>query len=74
MPVSMDGRVAPYGTERIERSIATWTNQPDWAADPLLKTAHVVIGPVNLPLTQLLRADPRFHLVYEDKLAAVFTR
>ena len=74
LPVSIDGRVAPYGAARIDRSVATWAGAPDWANDTLLQSANVVIGPVNFPLTQLLRADPRFHLVYEDKLAAVFTR
>ncbi len=74
LAVSMDGRVAPYGAERIDRSLATWNGEPNWAGDPLLQSANVIIGPVHMPLTQLLRLDPRFQLVYEDKLAAVFTR
>jgi hypothetical protein len=72
MPVEIDGRAALYGDERIDRTISTWSGKPEWASDPDLAKAGLVIGPVQLPLTQLLRMDPRFQLVYEDKLAAVF--
>jgi hypothetical protein len=72
MPVSMDGRTNLYGSQRVDRSVATWGGQPDWAADPNLQKAGLVIGPVAAPLTQLLRMDTRFELVYEDKVAAVF--
>ncbi len=72
MPVSIDGRAAFYGDRSIDRSIATWNAQPDWASDAQLAAAGLVIGPVKAPLTQLLRLDPRFTLVYQDKLAAVF--
>jgi hypothetical protein len=72
MPVSIDGRAALYGDEVIDRSVATWNGEPDWASDTNLLKAGLVIGPVKSPLTQLLRMDPRFQLAYEDKLAAVF--
>ncbi len=72
MPVSIDGRAAFYGDRRIDRSIATWNAEPDWATDEQLSAAGLVIGPVKAPLTQVLRLDPHFQLVYEDKLAAVF--
>jgi len=72
IPVSIDGRQNIYGDEWIDRSNSTWTGQPGWDSDPDLAKAGLVIGPVKLPLTQLLRMDPRFQLVYEDKLAAVF--
>lgn len=72
MPVSIDGRAAFYGPESLNRSFATWNGQPDWASDPQLKAARLVVGPVLSPLIQLLRTDPHFRLVYEDKLAAVF--
>jgi hypothetical protein len=74
MPVSIDGRAAFYGDQRIDRSVATWSAQPDWASDAQLMKAGVVIGPVKAPLTQVLRMDPRFQLAYEDKVAAVFVR
>ncbi len=72
MPVSLDGRAAFYGDKLIDRSIATWSGEPDWTSDQSLKSAGLVIGPAKSPLTQLLRTDPRFRLVYEDKLAAAF--
>ncbi len=73
-PVSMDGRAALHGDKRLERSAKTWSGQPDWAADPDLQGSGLVIGPVNAPLTQILRLAPGYKLVYEDKLAAVFIR
>jgi hypothetical protein len=72
MPVNIDGRAAFYGDQRMDRSVATWNAEPDWATDAQLTSAGVVIGPVKAPLNQLLRLDPRFQLVYEDKVAAVF--
>jgi hypothetical protein len=72
MPVSVDGRQNLYGDQRLDRSAATWAAEPDWASDPQLTSAGVVIGPIQAPLTQMLRADPRFRLAYQDKVAAVF--
>jgi hypothetical protein len=78
LPVTMDGRASFYGDQRIDRSVATWNAVPDWAADSQLTAPGagsqpgVVLGPVKAALTQLLRTDPHFQLVYEDKLAAVF--
>jgi hypothetical protein len=72
MPVSIDGRAAFYGDKALDRSYATWSAEPDWASDPALTSAGVVIGPVKSPLMQVLRRDPRFQLAYEDKVAAVF--
>jgi hypothetical protein len=58
----------------MDRSVATWGGAPDWASDPDLTSARLVIGPVRTPLVQLLRRDSHYQLVYEDRLAAVFTR
>ena len=74
MPVSIDGRAAFYGDQRMDRSMATWNAEPDWASDQQLAKASLVIGPVKAALTQMLRMDPQFQLVYEDKVAAVFVR
>jgi hypothetical protein len=72
MPVSIDGRAALYGDPRIDRSDATWRGVKDWASDPDLRSARLVIAPAKAPLAQLLRLDPDFSLVFEDKLSAVF--
>ena len=74
MPVSIDGRQNLYGDQRIDRSVATWSAEPDWATDAQLMKAGLVIGPVKAPLNQVLRMDSRFQLAYEDKVAAVFVR
>lgn len=72
MPVSIDPRTNVYGDEYIVRNIDTWMGNPD--GDRNLESAGIVIGPVANPLTYILRLDPRFQLVYEDNLAAVFVR
>ena len=71
-PVSIDGRASFYGDEKIDRSMKTWNAEPDWATDHDLMSAKTVIGPAKAALSTVLRTDPRFQLVYEDKLAAVF--
>lgn len=73
IPASIDGRTIIDGDNRLQRSYNTWNGAPDWASDPGLQQAALVVGPVRAPLTQLLRMDPQFHLVYEDSLAVVFT-
>ncbi len=73
-PVTIDGRAGLYGDANINRSIATWAGGPEWASDPQLQSARLVIAPVEDALTQLLRLDPHFQLVYEDTVAAVFVR
>jgi hypothetical protein len=71
-PVSMDGRASFYGDEKIDRSMMTWSAEPDWATDHDLMSAKVIIGPAKAALSTVLRTDPRFQLVYQDELAAVF--
>lgn len=71
-PVSMDGRAALYGDKAIARSKETWGGGAQWASDPDLRSAGVVIAPDGAALTQLLRTDSHFDLAYEDKVAAVF--
>ena len=71
-PVSIDGRAGLYGDKSIDESISTWAGGPKWAANPQLESAALVIAPQGDALTQLLRMDAQFQLVYEDKVAAVF--
>jgi hypothetical protein len=72
LPVAMDGRSNIHGDYRIARSIGTWFGARTWASDPELAAANLVIAPINVALTSLLRLDPRFELAYEDDVAAVF--
>jgi hypothetical protein len=71
-PVSIDGRASLYGDQRIDRSINTWGAGQDWHNDPALASARVILAPRDQSLTTVLRADPRYQSVYEDKLAVVF--
>jgi hypothetical protein len=71
-PVSMDGRTNLQGGERLERSLATWAGFPGWDKDPELNQARLVITKPQRPLYVLLRTDPRFRLVHQDDVAAVF--
>ena len=72
MPVAIDGRAPLYDDSYLDNSLATWSGSPGWSSDPDLARAGLVIGPAGSALTQLLRMDPRFKLVFEDKVAAVF--
>jgi hypothetical protein len=70
--VSMDGRMNVHGDQRIERSAKTWSGLKGWESDAELMEARLVIGDANHALTNLMRKDSRFKLVYEDSVAAVF--
>jgi hypothetical protein len=73
-PVSMDGRSNIHGDKRILRSYSTSTARKGWDTDEELRSARLVILPVDLPLTALLRRDSAYDLAYMDHAAAVFTR
>ena len=70
--VSMDGRGNVHGDQRIERSVNTWSGLTGWESDPELMKARLVIGGINHALTNLMRMDSRFKVVYEDDIAVVF--
>jgi hypothetical protein len=72
IPVSIDGRTNVYGEEKIERCFMVWSGVPGWNSDPDLIKAKLIIGDIRHPLTFSLRADARFKLIYEDRIAAVF--
>ena len=68
----MDGRTNLHGDQRIERFVSTWSVLRGWESDPELMKARLIIGGVNDALTNLIRMDSRFNLVYEDAIATVF--
>jgi hypothetical protein len=72
--VSIDGRTWVHPTGYIERSNRVWSARPEWVDDPELAAAGFVVGARAMPLTRALAHDPRFHLAYEDEVAAVFVR
>jgi hypothetical protein len=72
LPVSIDGRSNLHDATRIRRSWEVWNGKRDWASDPELAAANIVIAEKDFALTQLLRLDSRFEQVYEDEIAVVF--
>ena len=74
LPVSMDGRTNVQGDGRIAHHYAVWNGKPEWATDPELLHANIVLARREAPLTSLLRMDSRFKIVFEDVQAVVFQR
>jgi hypothetical protein len=72
-PVAIDNRPDLYGDERLSRFYLVQQGTVDWRTDPDLNGARVVLLNRRIPLAKLLARDERFHLVYEDSLAVVFT-
>jgi len=73
-PVAIDGRTDLYGDELEELFFNTANGAGSYPDDPYLNQAGVVILQKSKNLTRLLQSDPRFQLVYQDALAAVFVR
>jgi hypothetical protein len=74
LPVSIDGRNDLYGDKLDELFYDTQSAFPSYATDPYLDQAGVVVLDSTLPLAKVLTIDPRFRLIYQDKIATVFTR
>ncbi len=72
LETTVDGRLNLLGDARLRRLIATWDGARDWAADPDLAMAGTIIVPAESSLTTLLHGDPRFVVVYTDRVAALF--
>jgi hypothetical protein len=68
----MDGRTNVQGDDRVAHSSAVWHGKPEWATDPELRRANVVLAKKDTALASLLRLDPKFKIVYEDEQALVF--
>jgi hypothetical protein len=72
LPVTMDGRTNIHGVERTVHFTKMWLGAREWTSDPELASSGLIIASQEKGLTSLLRLDPRFELVYEDTMAAVF--
>lgn len=72
LPVSIDGRGNLHNPDRLSRTVRVWKGEPDWFFDPELNASSLVVAPRNAALTQLLRLDTRWQLIYEDSVALVF--
>jgi hypothetical protein len=73
-PVAIDGRNDLYGDQLDSRFYNSQEGEKSYISDPYLNEAGVVLLRKNLPLAGLLMTDPRFRVVYEDRIAAVFVR
>ncbi len=73
-PVAIDGRTDLYGDDLEELFFETANGAPTYADNPYLNQAGVVILQKSNNLVSILQADPRFQLVYQDALSAVFVR
>ncbi len=73
-PVAIDGRNDLYGDDLDRRFYTMERGMESPGADPYLHQAGVILLRANLPLTNLLRSDPSFQIVYQDQMATVFVR
>jgi len=73
MPVAIDNRTDLYGDDIFTRFYFVRVGLRDWKADPDLDSARLLLLNRDLPLANLVAQDPHFRLVYQDRLAAVFS-
>jgi len=73
-PVAIDGRTDLYGDEVLGRFHRIEQGSPEWWGDPDLQSARLILFDRHYQLAGLLYNDRRFHVVYEDPKAVVFTR
>jgi hypothetical protein len=72
IPVSMDGRTNVHTQDEIMRTFSLWNGASGWENRPELQHANLVISDHSWPLALLLRGDPRFRIVYEDRVCVLF--
>jgi hypothetical protein len=70
--VANDGRTNVHGDARVEQDANVWNGKPGWDSDSELAAANLIVADKKYALTELLRRDRRFRLVFEDKDATVF--
>ncbi len=74
MRVSIDGRTNVHSVPRVARSYLTWSGNSDWASDPDLQRARLILAPRTQALVSILRLHPGYRVIYEDGLAVVFEK
>jgi hypothetical protein len=72
LPVAIDGRSHLHDAQRVMHFNQIWEGKPNWREASELRDARLIIAEKYAPLTQLLRLDQRFKLVYEDEIAVIF--
>jgi hypothetical protein len=71
MPVSIDGRSNLYA-ESFAQAVETMAGRSDWSQDPDLKRARTILLEHDGALASILRVDPHFRLIYQDRVASIF--
>jgi hypothetical protein len=72
IPPSMDGRTNVHTQSEILAASSLWNGEPGWDKRPELQSANLVLSNHSWPLASLLRNDPRFRVVYEDRTSVLF--
>ncbi len=72
-PVAIDGRNDLYGDD-LDKIFFEAQSALAYKTDPYLLQSGFVLLSKKYPLATVLRLDPRFQLMYEDKIAVVFAR
>ena len=72
-PVAIDGRNDLYGDD-LDRTFHRAQDALQYKNDPYLNKAGCVLLEKKYPLSEVLKFDPRFNVVYEDPNAIIFAR
>ena len=73
-PVVIDGRTDLYGDKLNKRLLETQNGDLSYKDNPYLNQSGVVLLRRQDGLAAALAIDPRFHKIYEDRIATVFVR
>jgi hypothetical protein len=71
MPVSIDGRANLHGDDRVTQSVKSLAGGEIWARDKELIAARTILIERSAALASVLRASPKFRVLYEDGVAMV---
>ncbi|MGA2904376.1 MAG: hypothetical protein ABSD98_11130 [Candidatus Korobacteraceae bacterium] len=72
-PVAIDGRTDLYGDQMDERFALT-ARGVSYQDDPYLNESRLILLQRKNILAKFLAVDPRFELIYQDRVAVVFAR
>jgi hypothetical protein len=74
LPVAIDGRNDLYGDDIDRQFYATQMGSGEYTSDRSLGEARTVLIQRRAPLASNLLNDPRFSLIYQDRIALIFAR
>ncbi len=74
LPVAIDGRANLHGGKRMVAFLRTYRGEPKWDEDSEFLSARLLLLERHAPVVQLLKADRRYELVYDDDHVVVFRK